>query len=248
MSNDGFENKHLAEKDEESFYNRGKNYWSTVEPTVDGMLGGFSSISAIDIQSSSRFLCQFFAPIQCLEKGSRENDLHVAFRENKLCLDCGAGIGRVTKHLLLNFFEKVHLLEQNTAFLETAKTYIGQETFAQRVDKVYACSIHRFEPDSSIKYDLIWCQWVTGHLTDDDFVLFLKKCKSILNKDHGIIVIKDNHTSSNECDADTKDSSVTRPYWLLRDIFKKAGLKVLEERRQYKFPKGLYPVKMFALQ
>ena len=26
------------------------------------------------------------------------------------------------------------------------------------------------------KYDVIWCQWVLGHLKDDDLIGFFKKC------------------------------------------------------------------------
>ena len=40
------------------------------------------------------------------------------------CTDCGAGIGRVSKRLLLPLFESVDLVEQNPQFLERAKTYI----------------------------------------------------------------------------------------------------------------------------
>lgn len=39
-------------------------------------------------------------------------------------LDCGAGIGRVSKRLLLPLFSEVDLVEQNPAFLEKAKTFL----------------------------------------------------------------------------------------------------------------------------
>ena len=39
-------------------------------------------------------------------------------------LDCGAGIGRVAKCLLLPLFEKVDLVEQNREFLEAADRYL----------------------------------------------------------------------------------------------------------------------------
>jgi protein N-terminal methyltransferase len=45
--------------------------------------------------------------------------LHVA--------DCGAGIGRVTKHLLLPEFEHVDLLEQSPRLIAAAPGYIGPE-------------------------------------------------------------------------------------------------------------------------
>lgn len=40
-------------------------------------------------------------------------------------LDCGAGIGRITKHLLLKYFETVDLIDQNPDFIETAKAYVN---------------------------------------------------------------------------------------------------------------------------
>ena len=39
-------------------------------------------------------------------------------------LDCGAGIGRVTKNLLLPLFDTVDMVEQNPDFLEKAKDYL----------------------------------------------------------------------------------------------------------------------------
>lgn len=41
-----------------------------------------------------------------------------------LCVDCGAGIGRVSKQLLLPIFTKVDLVEQNKTFLDNAPEYL----------------------------------------------------------------------------------------------------------------------------
>jgi protein N-terminal methyltransferase len=49
-------------------------------------------------------------------------------------LDCGAGIGRITKYLLLRFFDKVDLVEQNASFLDEAKNFIG---ICQKVGSLY---------------------------------------------------------------------------------------------------------------
>ena len=38
--------------------------------------------------------------------------------------DCGAGIGRVSKELLLPIFTKVDLVEQNKMFLDNAPVYL----------------------------------------------------------------------------------------------------------------------------
>ena len=59
-------------------------------------------------------------------------------------LDCGAGIGRVSKKLLLPLFSEVDLLEQNPAFLERAKTYLVREReLLERVCIVFHYLLHR---------------------------------------------------------------------------------------------------------
>ncbi|XP_042909323.1 N-terminal Xaa-Pro-Lys N-methyltransferase 1 isoform X2 [Parasteatoda tepidariorum] len=158
-------------------------------------------------------------------------------------LDCGCGIGRVTKHFLLKHFQNVDMVEQNKTFLDAADDYLDQD--AKRVTRKFNSGLQDFVPDENY-YDVIWIQWVIGHLTDDDLISFLKRCQRGLKK-NGIIVIKDN-VSSCDVDTDHLDGSVTRPAQNLRQLFSDAGVKILLERKQVKFPKVLYEVKMFALR
>ena len=74
-------------------------------------------------------------------------------------LDCGAGIGRVSKHLLLPVFRCVDLVELNKDFLDKAKTYLGAR--ASKVGKYFCCGLQDLDL-AGRKYDLIWIQWVTG--------------------------------------------------------------------------------------
>lgn len=46
-------------EDETSFYVKAEQYWKDIPPTVDGMLGGYGSISSVDINGSKRFLQKF---------------------------------------------------------------------------------------------------------------------------------------------------------------------------------------------
>lgn len=46
-------------EDETSFYSNAEGYWKDIPPTVDGMLGGYGSISSIDISGSKAFLQKF---------------------------------------------------------------------------------------------------------------------------------------------------------------------------------------------
>lgn len=58
------------------------------------MLGGYEKVHWTDVDTSRNFLDSFKEKI----KFGR-------------VLDCGAGIGRVTKDVLINYFEKVDLVE-----------------------------------------------------------------------------------------------------------------------------------------
>lgn len=72
-------------------------------------------------------------------------------------------------------------------------------------------------------FDVIWCQWCLGHLTDDDLVEFFKRSKAELRgpedpkrpQDAGVIVVKENTTEDEEGGGPVTvyaddDSSVTR--------------------------------------
>ena len=105
-----------AETDYGISYEKAAEYWSDIPPTIDGMLGGFAKISGTDIDGSSKFLKGLF----------RLDDAP----GNARCLDCGAGIGRISKHLLQRHFSTVDLVEQNPKFLEQ----VGKQYSEMRSD------------------------------------------------------------------------------------------------------------------
>lgn len=214
----------------EDFYRQGKAYWETIPATIDGMLGGYSELSSTDVHSSQRLLKQFQE-----DKAAPLGKLRA--------LDCGAGIGRITKHLLLPLFDTVDMVEQNQAFLDQARGYIGPEEL--RVDRLICKGLQDFTPEEG-RYDVIWCQWVTGHLTDGDLVSFVQRCLGGL-RENGLFVIKDNITQD-DIDVDNRDGSITRPRHLFLQLFEKAGARLLADRKQYRFPKGLYEVRTFAMR
>ncbi|XP_049291714.1 N-terminal Xaa-Pro-Lys N-methyltransferase 1-A [Anopheles funestus] len=216
--------------DSESYYNNAKNYWSNVSPTVDGMLGGFGSISLIDIRGSEQFLKHLYK--QKPAPGRTR------------ALDCGAGIGRISKNLLLPLFDHVDLVEQDEHFCQTARTELAD--FGSKLGTVFNEGLQDFVPEQG-RYDIIWAQWVLGHLTDEDTVQFFHRCSKALARG-GMIVIKENFTSSNVVDLDRTDSSVTRPLLQMKQLLKQANMRVVKEQRQTSFPKELYPVYMLALR
>jgi len=217
-------------QEQEKFYDDAKKYWQATPATVDGMLGGFSQISSTDIGGSKKFLSHFIKGPNVKTKSHR-------------ALDCGAGIGRITKRLLLPLFDTVDMVELNQGFLDEARAFIGEES--SRVDRLICCGLQQFTPEQ-VRYDVIWCQWVLGQLTDADLVEFFMRCRQGLAED-GMMFVKEN-ISNATVEFDEKDSSYTRPRQTLVDLMRKAGLKVVKEEKQKQFPSDIYEVRMFALQ
>lgn len=158
-------------------------------------------------------------------------------------LDCGAGIGRVSKNLLMNEFQTVDLVEQDEKFCEKARESLAG---SGRLGEVFNIGLQDFD-DSGTRYDLVWSQWVLGHLTDEDLLRFFQRLKKVLDK-NGIIVIKENFTKDNKIVLDETDSSVTRPLAAFKKILKQADLKIVKEARQTNFPKEIFPVYMLAIK
>lgn len=234
--------------DNDEYYTKAQDYWSKISPTVDGMLGGFGKVTFVDIRGSILFLQKLFKIKPSPDK--------------VYALDCGAGIGRVTKNLLIPFFEKIDMVEQDNNFCEKAREFVDD----RKLGEIYNCGLQHFVPEKG-KYDVIWSQWVNiffeiivqfclfiwnlkvlGHLKDHHLVEFFKRCADGLKK-NGVIVVKENFTTYDEVQVDTQDSSVTRPLKLMKQIFDDAGLRLISnEEKQTSMPKGLFPVYMMALR
>jgi len=222
----------VTENKDNKWYKSADEYWKSVTPTIDGMLGGLSHVSSADTIASKFFIKDFIQGTSTRPAISLDR-----------ALDCGAGIGRVTKDFLLPIgFKNVDLVEQNELFLNEAKLNIFKDE--KRVENYYAVGLQDFK--SEHKYDCIWIQWVIGHLHDSDFIAFLKRCVDSLTP-NGIICIKDN-VAKGSFIMDKEDNSVTRNEAHLKFLFEQSGCKLIKALVQPNFPKELYPVIMFALE
>lgn len=182
-----------------------------------------------DIQGSSSFLKQIFK-------------LKPAPQKNR-ALDVGAGIGRVSKNLLMHEFYIVDLLEQDSKFCEKAKENL---TSSGRLGSIYNVGLQDFR-DCGVKYDVIWIQWVLIYLNDSDLVDFLRRISQMLNK-KGLIIVKENFTKGRDDIFDEQDSSVTRALSKFKVIIKNSDLRIIKETKQTNFPKDLFPVHILALK
>ncbi|XP_049632625.1 N-terminal Xaa-Pro-Lys N-methyltransferase 2 [Suncus etruscus] len=213
---------------EMQFYARAKRFYQEVPATEEGMMGNFLELSNLDIQASRKFLGKFVG-------GPGQAGTGCA-------LDCGSGIGRVSKHVLLPVFCSVELVDMMPSFLLEAQSYL--RALGHRVENYHCCSLQDFELIQS-RYDVIWIQWVSGHLTDRDLLAFLSRCQAGL-RENGVIILKDN-VARQGCILDASDSSITRDMATLHSLVAQSGLAVLGQEQQDGFPEHCLPVWTFAL-
>src|SRR5436190_6784647 len=148
-------------------------YWSSVTPNVNGMLGGFPEISRIDLRGSAAFL----AKIRRLRPSIGSNGL-------QLGVDCGAGIGRVTEGFLCKVCDIVDIVEPVEKFATVVQD--GKLNRDGKIGDIYVTGLENWTPNKT--YDLIWNQWCLGHLTDQQLVEYLVKCRSALSE-NGLLVV-----------------------------------------------------------
>ncbi|KAI1191660.1 alpha-N-methyltransferase NTM1 [Nemania serpens] len=213
-----------------------RHYWQGVDADDNGMLGGYGRVSSVDLRGSRSFLAKLGF--------GRKNGVKAIRR----VLEGGAGIGRITCGLLLDLAETVDVVEPISKFTEGLAEHEG-------VGKIFNLGLEEWRPDGAVdvRYDVIWNQWCLGHLTDAQLEEYLVRCKSVLSIDEdggikGIIVVKENMSSTSEDIFDETDSAVTRKEATFRDIFEKAGLRIIKTELQHGLPSELYPVRMFALK
>ncbi len=231
-----------ASKSRQQWYKIGLGYWDNEETcpaTVDGMLGGFARISKCDLNGSADFIRYIKSSIRTSLKLKRDENSDVP----TCACECGAGIGRVSKGLLLPLgISQCDLVEPSPRLISSAPEYLGDSASKCRF---FCTGIQDFQPKAD-SYDIIWMQWMIGYLTDDDLVEFLKRCVTAL-REGGIVVVKDNTCSQEAFVVDRDDASTTRSLSYIIAIAELAGLHVVHQKFQEGFPEDIFPVPMIAL-
>ncbi|OHE98722.1 hypothetical protein CORC01_05988 [Colletotrichum orchidophilum] len=207
----------------------GRSYWQGIDADVNGMLGGFPYISKVDLQGSRNFLAK-------LGIGSKSG-----LRTVSRALEGGAGIGRITEGFLLDVAEQVDIVEPIAKFTAALQEKSG-------VGSIFNIGLEEWTPLDGTAYDLVWNQWCLGHLTDDQLVAYLRRCKAVVAPNDGLIIVKENLSTSGVDLFDDVDSSVTRVDDKFRALFEQAGLHLVKTELQHGFPKDLFPVRMYALK
>ena len=213
------------------WYTRALDYYEdNCEATLDGVLGGFAQLTDVDLAGSKDFLSRL---------GARQ------WSEGAAC-ECGAGIGRVTKGLLLDLgVTRCDLVESSARLLYAAPDYIGDEGAAKC--RFYCQGLQDWVPQAN-SYSIVWIQWVLCYLNDEDVVRFLRLCGQSLLPGVGVIVLKENSSNEEDYVVDVDDASICRsiPYW--SKLIRQAGLQIVYECIQVGFPDSIFPVYQVALE
>ena len=116
----------------------------------------------------------------------------------------GCRIGRVTEGLLLPIAEAVDVVEPVAKLTAALQGKPG-------VRSISNVGLAEWRPSEGegVSYDLIWIQWCLGYVTDTQLVDHLRLCKSVLAND-GLIVIKENLSTSGQDHFHEEDGSITR--------------------------------------
>ena len=275
------------------------------------------SLPRIDALGSRQLLLQLFPELCTVPSPLKP----VTVRERSArfrVLDVGAGIGRVTRDVLLHLAQDVVLVEpvdkyiqeawsraqfQENPTLDQASIDAEDETLDEidfrvpwkgvrekRTSVTLIQSTHQaldpsrplsstklvgrvgYRPspneleDINSKFDVIWCQWSLGHLSNPDLVRFLARTKKALRDPESVIIVKENVCAEARGSADggvvfdDQDSSLTRCVLSLlggsvthalgssdrmfKELFTESGLLLYLEKTQEGFPEGLFEVKM----
>jgi protein N-terminal methyltransferase len=203
------------------------SYWSSIPATDAGVLGGHPQINSADLRGSylfvARLLRQTSTPLSRV-------------------VDCGAGIGRVTRGVLRKIATTVDIVEPIRAFTD----HIKDEPY---VGKIFNVGLEQWDVGEAGVYDMVWHQWCICQLPDTQVVDYLIRVQTALVPG-GWIVIKENLVGREaEGDAyDHTDNTVTRSDRKFRNLFKQAKLEVVRGELQRGMPRNLYRIVMYALQ
>lgn len=209
----------------EATYAKSKKRWHKAEASMHGIMDGFEYVNDIDVADSCLLL----------EKLIIENQINLGN-----VIDCAAGIGRVSKHVLSGYFQEIDILEQDEKFVNYCRAEFAQNP---AVKNIYCDSLQNFKFENS--YDAIWIQWCLQDLLEDDVEKFLKNCQDNL-RENGVIIIKENIAHENLSDLDNGYTVRTVDYFY--KVFLQQNLQVIHQQFTANWPQELLPVVSFVVQ
>jgi protein N-terminal methyltransferase len=254
----GDETCHSGDDEVNEWYQRQVAHWDTIAEkqdgsglTYDAMVGG--TFSEFDIRDSEQFL------LKLMGKFSSTSGL--------VALDCAAGIGRVSRELLLHYFSEVDLLEPSQSLIDEARRHLLKQPTMDSKNKEHPLD-HRavnFFPvkfhehrwnDFPHRYDVIWIQWALDKLLDSHAVEMLQSARSSLRTNESLLILKENICSVCTGEGGYPDGfqtddepTITRSLeYLKANIITPAEFEIVDLAVQMDLDPELYPIYLLALR
>lgn len=207
------------------FYACNERWWvegyehmgETVDPDAYAMIGDDSSEA--DLEHSRAFLAaalarrrrrvargdNIVADAGGTEGSNKDVSCASALEDKLLAMDLGAGIGRVTRGVLLPAVDSVVLVEQSAKWQQISPRYICSGGDVHAAERCYFLQerLESFDPPipppicigsrrkHAAAYDLVWIQWTLQYLIDADVVGLLMRVRAALSP-CGFVVLKEN--------------------------------------------------------
>jgi AdoMet dependent proline di-methyltransferase len=230
------------------YYRANNQYWS------NGGYGGLTDDEAMigdtdgvnDAAEGLAFLDRFLLHCKVTALStSTAATASTGLRQFDHAIDVGAGVGRITKLVLLKRYSQVQLVEGDEGWSKRSRVYLGRKRAArccfiqQKLDEVTCQDVLRWcDNCPSKKVDLIWIQWTLQYLIDADVVTLLTNLAEGLRPGSGIIIVKENRPYANAREdrfqmdvpggcGNNGRYDITRPNHHHHLLFQKAGLSIV---------------------
>ena len=167
----------------------------------------------------------------------------VLLRKFDTAIDLGAGVGRVTKLVLLKRYDTVRLVEADGGWSKRSKIYLGRKRAARcsfvnsRLDDLTPQDMQNWAGNNDgVGANLMWLQWTFQYMIDVDVISSLIVLATGLCPNTGVLVVKENRpygmAREDRFQMDTpcgenQRYDITRSDAHHRLLFQKAGLTVV---------------------
>ena len=220
----------------EEYYQANDKYWS------DGGSGGRTDDEAMvgdggALDDGAEGLAFLDRLIARQKLNATSDSIRNAKRRVSVAVDLGAGVGRITKSVLLKRYDEIRLVEANEGLSKRSKVYLGRKRGARCL--FTNCHLQDISTHDIIEWgqpaDLMWLQWTLQFLTDNDAIDCLRTLAEGLQPDVGVLVVKENrpfgYAREDRFQMDTPAGGndrfdITRPDAHHRLLFQRAGLRV----------------------
>jgi len=179
------------------------------------------------------------------EKGTQQLLLDLKaqnlIHDDDYLMELAAGVGRITKNILVKWFSKIDTLEPSKVL---ADKIVALKKNYKQIKKIYVTTGEDFKFER--KYNVIFATWLFGNINDYHALKLLIKCRENLD-DNGIFVLKENISEDHTLVTTSGMTQKIRTLQCYKVLFSLAGFKEILNRNTKGWPSHCYMLREFIL-